>query len=135
VERHVDNATAVAEFLSARPEVASVAYAGLSSSPWYERGQKLAPRGAGAVVAFELAGGEKAATAFIDALTLHSHVANIGDVRSLVLHPATTSHAQLSDEERRTAGVTPATVRLSVGIEAIDDILADLRAGFAAVAQ
>ncbi|MYR60669.1 aminotransferase class V-fold PLP-dependent enzyme, partial [Streptomyces sp. SID625] len=134
VERHVQNATAVAEFLEARPEVSSVAYAGLPSSPWFERGRKLAPRGTGAVVSFELADGEKAATAFIDALTLHSHVANIGDVRSLVLHPATTSHAQLSTEERLTAGVTPATVRLSVGIEAIDDLLADLRAGFAAVA-
>lgn len=134
VERHVQNATAVAEFLEARPEVSSVAYAGLPSSPWFERGRKLAPRGTGAVVSFELADGEKAATAFIDALTLHSHVANIGDVRSLVLHPATTSHAQLSTEERLTAGVTPATVRLSVGIEAIDDLLADLRTGFAAVA-
>ncbi|AZQ74438.1 bifunctional o-acetylhomoserine/o-acetylserine sulfhydrylase [Streptomyces luteoverticillatus] len=135
VQRHVENATAVAEFLAARPEVTSVAYAGLPTSPWYERARRLAPRGAGAVVAFEIAGGEEAATRFIDALTLHSHVANIGDVRSLVLHPATTSHAQLSTAEQLTAGVTPATVRLSVGLEAIDDILADLRTGFAAAAR
>ncbi|WEH37677.1 bifunctional o-acetylhomoserine/o-acetylserine sulfhydrylase [Streptomyces sp. AM 4-1-1] len=135
VERHVQNAAAVAEFLTRRPEVASVAYAGLPTSPWYDRALALSPRGAGAVVAFELAGGEKAATTFIDALTLHSHVANIGDVRSLVLHPATTSHGQLSEAEQLTAGVTPATVRLSVGLESIEDILADLRAGFDAVEQ
>ena len=135
VERHVQNATAVAEFLAEHPGVESVAYARLPSSAWYERGVRLAPRGVGAVVAFEIVGGEKAATTFIDALTLHSHVANIGDVRSLVLHPATTSHAQLSTEEQLTAGVTPATVRLSVGLESIDDILADLRAGFTAVEQ
>ncbi|MEU2252498.1 bifunctional o-acetylhomoserine/o-acetylserine sulfhydrylase [Nocardia xishanensis] len=133
VERHVANAKAVAEFLVARPEVTSVSYAGLPSSPWYERGQALAPKGAGAVIGFELAGGVDAGKRFVEALTLHSHVANIGDVRSLVIHPASTTHSQLTPEEQLAAGVTPGLVRLAVGIEGIDDILADLRTGFAAV--
>ena len=101
-------------------------------SPWYELGKKLAPKGTGAVLAFELAGGIEAGKAFVNALTLHSHVANIGDVRSLVIHPASTTHAQLSPEEQLATGVTPGLVRLAVGIEGIDDILADLEQGFAA---
>ncbi|WP_431955485.1 bifunctional o-acetylhomoserine/o-acetylserine sulfhydrylase [Nocardia lijiangensis] len=133
VERHVRNAQAVAEFLVARPEVTSVSYAGLPSSPWYERGRALAPEGAGAVIGFELAGGVDAGKRFVEALVLHSHVANIGDVRSLVIHPASTTHSQLTPEEQLAAGVTPGLVRLAVGIEGIDDILADLRTGFAAV--
>ncbi|WP_063020398.1 bifunctional o-acetylhomoserine/o-acetylserine sulfhydrylase [Nocardia niwae] len=132
IERHVQNAQAVAEFLSTRTEVTSVSYAGLPSSPWYERGRALAPKGAGAVIGFELAGGVDAGKRFVEALRLHSHVANIGDVRSLVIHPASTTHSQLTPEERLAAGVTPGLVRLAVGIEGIDDILADLRAGFAA---
>ncbi|SEK84178.1 bifunctional o-acetylhomoserine/o-acetylserine sulfhydrylase [Rhodococcus maanshanensis] len=135
IERHVENAQRVAEFLQARPEVTSVAYAGLSSSPWYERGQKLAPKGAGAIVAFELAGGVDAGKSFVNALTLHSHVANIGDVRSLVIHPASTTHSQLTPDEQLASGVTPGLVRLAVGIEGIDDILADLEAGLAAAAS
>ncbi|NUS43531.1 MAG: bifunctional o-acetylhomoserine/o-acetylserine sulfhydrylase [Mycobacteriaceae bacterium] len=134
VERHVDNAKAVAEFLSARTEVTSVSYAGLPSSPWYERGRALLPRGTGAVIGFELAGGVDAGKRFVEALTLHSHVANIGDVRSLVIHPASTTHSQLTPDEQLASGVTPGLVRLAVGIEGIDDILADLRAGFAAIA-
>ncbi|MGC7323126.1 PLP-dependent transferase, partial [Mycobacteroides abscessus subsp. massiliense] len=90
-------------------------------------------KGAGAVLAFELDGGVEAATTFIDSLTLHSQVANIGDVRSLVIHPATTTHGQLSPTEQAASGVTPGLVRLAVGIEGIDDILADLESGFAAV--
>ncbi|MGK8525126.1 bifunctional o-acetylhomoserine/o-acetylserine sulfhydrylase [Nocardia asteroides] len=133
IERHVQNAQAVAEFLSSRSEVTSVSYAGLPSSPWYERGRSLAPKGAGAVIGFELAGGVDAGKRFVEALRLHSHVANIGDVRSLVIHPASTTHSQLTPEEQLAAGVTPGLVRLAVGIEGIDDILADLRAGFAAV--
>jgi O-acetylhomoserine (thiol)-lyase len=86
-------------------------------------------------LAFELAGGVAAGKAFVDALTLHSHVANIGDVRSLVIHPASTTHAQLSPEEQLTTGVTPGLVRLAVGIEGIDDILADLEQGFAAASK
>ncbi|MFD8247282.1 bifunctional o-acetylhomoserine/o-acetylserine sulfhydrylase [Nocardia sp. NPDC059691] len=130
VERHVQNAQAVAEFLTTRSEVTSVSYAGLPSSPWYERGRALAPKGAGAVIGFELAGGVDAGKRFVEALRLHSHVANIGDVRSLVIHPASTTHSQLTPEEQLAAGVTPGLVRLAVGIEGIDDILADLRAGF-----
>ncbi|MGY1896254.1 bifunctional o-acetylhomoserine/o-acetylserine sulfhydrylase [Nocardia gipuzkoensis] len=132
VERHVRNAQAVAEFLTTRSEVTSVSYAGLPSSPWYERGRALAPKGTGAVIGFELAGGVDAGKRFVEALRLHSHVANIGDVRSLVIHPASTTHSQLTPEEQLAAGVTPGLVRLAVGIEGIDDILADLRAGFAA---
>jgi O-acetylhomoserine (thiol)-lyase len=132
VERHVANAQRVAEFLEVRPEVESVSYAGLPSSPWFERGKKLAPRGTGAIVVFELAGGVDAGKKFVDALTLHSHVANIGDVRSLVIHPASTTHSQLTAEEQLAAGVTPGLVRLAVGIEHIDDILADIESGLAA---
>jgi O-acetylhomoserine (thiol)-lyase len=132
VERHVRNAQSVAEWLDARDEVLSVNYAGLPTSPWYELGRKYAPRGAGAVLAFEIEGGLDAGKRFVEALELHSHVANIGDVRSLVIHPASTTHSQLSEQEQRAAGVTPGLVRLSVGIEHIDDILADLETGFRA---
>lgn len=134
IERHVQNAQAVAEFLAEHPAVESVSYAGLPSSPWYERGKQLAPKGAGAVVAFELKGGVDAGKKFVEGLTLHSHVANIGDVRSLVIHPASTTHSQLTPDEQASTGVTPGLVRLAVGIEGIEDILADLRAGFAAAA-
>jgi len=132
VERHVANAQRVAEYLDGHDDVLSVNYAGLPGSPWYERAKKLAPKGAGAVLAFELAGGVDAGKAFVDALKLHSHVANIGDVRSLVIHPASTTHAQLSPVEQLSTGVSPGLVRLAVGIEGIDDILADLELGFAA---
>jgi O-acetylhomoserine (thiol)-lyase len=132
VERHVANAQKVAEFLAGHQDVTSVNYAGLATSPWYALGKKLAPKGTGAVLAFELAGGIDAGKAFVNALTLHSHVANIGDVRSLVIHPASTTHAQLTPEEQQATGVTPGLVRLAVGIEGIDDILADLEQGFAA---
>src|SRR5690606_8231426 len=132
IERHVQNAGAVAEWLSKHPEVSTVYYAGLPSSPWYEAGKRYAPKGPGAVLSFELKGGVDAGRAFVDALTLFSHVANIGDVRSLVIHPASTTHSQLTPEQQLTAGVTPGLVRLSVGLESIDDILADLSAGLAA---
>lgn len=132
VERHVANAQWVAEFLESQDQVSSVSYAGLASSPYHERGRQLLPKGQGAIVSFEIAGGVEAGRAFVDALSLHSHVANIGDVRSLVIHPASTTHAQLTPEEQLAAGVTPGLVRLAVGIEGIDDILADLAAGFAA---
>ena len=132
IERHVSNAKLVATWLQARDEVESVAYAGLASSPWYERGLRYAPGGTGAVLAFEIVGGIEAGRRFVDALELHSHVANIGDVRSLVIHPASTTHSQLSEAEQRAAGVTPGLVRLAVGLEGIEDILADLDAGFRA---
>ena len=135
IERHVANAQAVAAWLTSRPEVLSVNYAGLPSSPWYELGQKYAPQGTGAVLSFEIDGGLEAGQSFVEALELHSHVANIGDVRSLVIHPASTTHSQLTAEEQLTAGVTPALVRLAVGIENISDILADLDAGFRAAKE
>ncbi|RII41655.1 bifunctional o-acetylhomoserine/o-acetylserine sulfhydrylase [Galactobacter valiniphilus] len=134
VERHVSNAKSVAAFLEARDDVASVAYAGLESSPWFERGRKYGPQGVGAIVAFTLDGGAEAARAFVDALELHSLVANLGDVRSLVIHPWSTTHAQLSEAEKYAAGVEPGLVRLSVGLEHIDDIVADLQRGFDAFA-
>jgi O-acetylhomoserine (thiol)-lyase len=132
MERHVANATVVAQWLQGRDEVDSVAYAGLPSSPWYANAQKYAPLGPGSVLAFEIRGGLEAGKRFVNALELHSHVANIGDVRSLVIHPASTTHSQLTPEEQLTAGVTAGLVRLSVGLEHIDDILADLEAGFRA---
>ena len=135
IERHVANAQAVAAWLTSRPEVLSVNYAGLPSSPWYELGQKYAPQGTGAVLSFEIDGGLEAGQSFVEALELHSHVANIGDVRSLVIHPASTTHSQLTAEEQLTAGVTPGLVRLAVGIENISDILADLDAGFRAAKE
>jgi len=134
VERHVENAKKVVEYLQGQDQVESIAYAGIESSPWHHLQKKYAPKGAGSVLAFEIKGGKEAGQAFVDALELHSLVANIGDVRSLVIHPATTTHSQLSPEEQATAGVTPGLVRLSVGIEHIDDILADLDKGFAAAA-
>jgi O-acetylhomoserine (thiol)-lyase len=131
VQRHVDNAQAVAEWLSKHPQVESVNYAGLTTSPWYEAGKKYAPKGAGAIVSFELKGGVAAGPKFVESLNLFSHVANIGDVRSLVIHPASTTHSQLSPAEQLSAGVTPGLVRLSVGLESIADIIADLETGFA----
>ena len=135
MERHVANAQKVAEWLEAHPQVGSVAYAGLPSSPWFERGRKYGPRGTGAIIAFELEGGAAAGQAFVDALELHSHVANVGDVRSLVIHPWSTTHAQLTEAERAAAGVSPGLVRLAVGIEHIDDIIADLEGGFRRAAE
>ena len=134
MERHVANAGTVARWLEAREDVRSVTWAGLESSPWHGRAQKYAPRGAGSILGFVLDGGREAGAAFVDALTLHSNVANIGDVRSLVIHPASTTHSQLLPEEQLAAGVEPGFVRLSVGLEHIDDILADLEQGFAAAA-
>ena len=131
IERHVENATKVAHWLEANPQVEKVIWAGVESSPWYERAQKYLPKGPGAVLGFTLKGATlEQARDFVDALKLHSNVANIGDVRSLVIHPASTTHSQLSAEELEKIGVYPNFVRLSVGIENIDDILADLQLGF-----
>jgi O-acetylhomoserine (thiol)-lyase len=132
VERHIENARKVAEWLEARDDVSKVTWASLPSSPYNALAQKYVPRGAGAVLTFELPGGIDAGRAFIDSLELHSHVANIGDVRSLAIHPASTTHAQLSPEQQLGAGVTPGLVRLAVGLEGIEDILADLEVGFTA---
>jgi O-acetylhomoserine (thiol)-lyase len=135
MERHVSNARKVAEFLEGRDEVLKVNYASLPSSPWHALAEKYAPAGSGAVLSFEIEGGVEAGKRFVEALELHSHVANIGDVRSLVIHPASTTHSQLSPEEQLSAGVTPGLVRLAVGIEGIEDILADLDAGFRAAKE
>ena len=132
IERHVENAEKIATWLSSHPQVESVNYASLPSSPWNAAAKKYAPKGAGAIVSFELKGGVEAGKKFVDSLELFSHVANIGDVRSLVIHPASTTHSQLTPEQQLTTGVTPGLVRLSVGLESIDDLLADLETGFAA---
>jgi len=132
IERHVQNAQDVAEWLDNHDDIASVNYSGLPSSPWYAAANKYAPKGVGGVLSFELKGGVDAGRALVDNVKLFSHVANIGDVRSLIIHPASTTHSQLTPEQQLTSGVTPGLVRLSVGIENIDDIKADLEAGFAA---
>ncbi|MGR0220270.1 bifunctional o-acetylhomoserine/o-acetylserine sulfhydrylase [Agromyces sp. ZXT2-6] len=132
VERHVQNAQEIAEWLDSHPDVAHVNYSGLPSSPWYAAANTYAPKGVGAVLSFELKGGVDAGRALVDNLSLFSHLANIGDVRSLVIHPASTTHSQLTPEQQLTTGVTPGLVRLSVGIENVDDLKADLEAGLAA---
>lgn len=132
MERHVQNTQEIAEWLDAHPDVATVYYSGLPTSPWYAAANKYAPKGVGAVVSFELKGGVEAGRAVVENVELFSHVANIGDVRSLIIHPASTTHSQLTPEQQLTAGVTPGLVRLSVGLEHIDDIKADLEKGFAA---
>ncbi|MGK2854122.1 MAG: bifunctional o-acetylhomoserine/o-acetylserine sulfhydrylase [Microbacteriaceae bacterium] len=132
IERHVQNAQEIAEWLDNHEDIASVNYSGLPSSPWYSAANQYAPKGVGAVLSFELKGGVDAGRALVDNLSLFSHLANIGDVRSLVIHPASTTHSQLTPEQQLTAGVTPGLVRLSVGLEHIDDLKADLTAGLAA---
>ena len=132
IERHIENTKAVAAFLEAHPDVEEVNYAGLASSPWHALAKKYAPKGSGAVLSFELKGGVEAGKKFVESLELFSHVANIGDVRSLVIHHATTTHSQLSPQEQLDAGVTPGLVRLSLGLENIEDIKSDLQAGFEA---
>jgi len=132
IERHVENAKAVAAFLEKHPQVYSVNYASLTSSKWNKLATKYSPKGSGSVLSFEIKGGIESGKKFIEALNLHSHVANIGDVRSLAIHPASTTHSQLSPAEQLSAGVTPGLVRLSVGIENIKDIQADLEKAFAA---
>jgi O-acetylhomoserine (thiol)-lyase len=132
MERHVQNAQAVAEWLEARDEVEWVAFPGLKSSKWNKRQKQYLPNGAGAIMAFGIKGGMDAGRRFIEGLELFSHLANVGDVRSLAIHPASTTHQQLSLEEQVTTGVSPELVRLSVGIESLDDITADLDAGFRA---
>ncbi|MEO6944244.1 MAG: bifunctional o-acetylhomoserine/o-acetylserine sulfhydrylase [Lacisediminihabitans sp.] len=132
MERHVQNAQAVAEWLDARDDVETVYYAGLPSSPWYGLANQYTPKGVGAVLSFDLKGGVDAGRALVDNVKLFSHLANIGDVRSLIIHPASTTHSQLTPEQRLSGGVTPGLVRLSVGLENIDDIKADLELGLAA---
>ena len=133
MERHWSNAQAVGEYLAAHPQVESVSYAGLPTSPWHDRATQYGGgKGYGSVLAFEIAGGAEAGKKFVEGLSLHSHVANIGDARSLVIQPSTTTHSQLNAEEQAASGVSPGQIRLSVGLESITDILADLDRGFAA---
>ena len=133
MDRHWANAQKVGEYLAKHPQVEQVFYAGLPTSTWHERAKKYGGgKGYGSVLAFNIAGGVDAGRKFVGGLKLHSHVANIGDVRSLVIHPASTTHSQLTPEEQAATGVYPGLVRLSVGLESIEDILADLDAGFAA---
>ena len=134
MERHFDNAIKVVEFLSNHEQVEKIQFAGLPESPWHERAKLYGVRnGYGSVPAFIIKGGAEAGERFVNSLQLHSHVANIGDVRSLVIHPASTTHSQLSEEEQKSTGVEPGLVRLSVGLETIDDIVDDLEHGFSCV--
>ncbi|CAB1001124.1 O-acetylhomoserine aminocarboxypropyltransferase [Corynebacterium diphtheriae] len=130
VQRHNENALAVAQFLANHDKVAKVNYAGLPDSPWYPVKEKLGFDYTGSVLSFDVKGGKDEAWRFIDALKLHSNLANVGDVRSLVVHPATTTHSQSEESALLAAGINQATIRLSVGIESIDDIISDLTAGF-----
>lgn len=132
MERHVANALAVAAFLKQHPAVLRVSYPGLPSSPYRSLVNRYLPRGAGAVFSFDLAGGRDAGQRFIEELRLWSHLANVGDAKSLVIHPASTTHRQLSDDELAGAGITPGTIRLSVGLETLDDLVWDLERGLAA---
>ena len=126
MDEHVANAQAVAEFLHVHPLVSWVAYAGLASSPYHDLARRYMPRGPGAVFTFGVEGGRAAGAAFIEGLTMISHLANVGDARTLVIHPGSTTHQQLSDEDLAAGGVTPDMVRLSVGLEDLDDICWDL---------
>jgi O-acetylhomoserine (thiol)-lyase len=126
IERHVQNAQAAAEFLEDHPRVSWVMYPGLKSHPDYKRAQKYFPKGPGAILGFGIKGGAEAGKKFIESLQLFSHLANVGDAKSLAIHPATTTHSQLSEEQQVSAGVTPDFIRLSIGLEDINDILWDL---------
>jgi O-acetylhomoserine (thiol)-lyase len=130
MERHIHNAQGVAKWLENHPQVLQVNYASLPSSPWNQLAKKYTPAGSGSVLSFEIKGGKDAGKKFIESLNLFSHVANIGDVRSLAIHPASTTHSQLTEEEQISAGVSPGLVRLSLGLENLDDIISDLSAGF-----
>lgn len=126
MERHVQNALAVAQFLESHPQVGWVNYPGLPSNKYYELGRKYLPKGAGAIMTFGIKGGQEAGVKFIEGVQFLSHLANVGDAKTLVIHPASTTHRQLSEEEQIKAGVTPDMIRLSVGLEDIDDILWDI---------
>jgi len=126
IERHVQNTQAVAEYLENHPKVKWVKYPGLKSHPDYHRAKKYLPKGAGAILGFGVKGGVEVGKKFIESLQLFSHLANVGDAKSLAIHPATTTHSQLTEEQQITAGVSPDFIRLSIGLEDIDDILWDL---------
>lgn len=124
--RHVENAEALAAWLEADPRIESVSYAGIASSPYFERGRRLCPQGAGALMTAKLKGGYDSCVKLVDNLEIFSHVANLGDTRSLIIHSASTTHRQLTAEQQEAAGAGPSVVRLSIGIEDVDDLIADL---------
>jgi O-acetylhomoserine (thiol)-lyase len=126
MERHIANTAKVAAFLEGHPQVSWVSYAGLESSPYYKLGKKYLPKGAGSVFTFGLKGGYEAGVRMVEGVEIFSHLANIGDTRSLIIHPASTTHRQLSDEQKKAAGAGPDVVRVSIGIETADDLIADL---------
>jgi O-acetylhomoserine (thiol)-lyase len=126
MDRHLSNGLAVAKYLEGHKTVEWVKYASLPSSPYYSKAQKYTPKGAGAVFSFGVKGGYEAGKKVIDKLKIFSHLANVGDARSLVIHPASTTHQQLAEAEQQAAGVTPELVRLSVGLEDLEDLLWDL---------
>ncbi len=133
VQRAVDNALALAQWLEAHPKVASVSYPGLASSPYHSLAKRYLKHGFGAVLSFDIKGSKENATKFVDSLKLVSHLANVGDAKTLIIQPSATTHQQLSEAEQAAAGVTPTLLRISVGIEHIDDIKADLEQAFAQV--
>lgn len=135
LERHSQNALKVAQYLEAHENVEWVSYAGLPSHPSYTLAQKYLPKGQGAILTFGIKGGAAAGVKLIENVKLFSHLANVGDSKSLIIHPASTTHQQLSAEEQTTAGVTPELLRLSIGTESIDDILYDLEQAIAASQQ
>jgi O-acetylhomoserine (thiol)-lyase len=134
VERHAQNALALARWLEGHPQVEFVWYPGLESSPYHANARKYLRNGFGGVLQFGIRGGKEKAAACIGALKLASHLANVGDAKTLVIHPATTTHEQLSEAEQLAAGVLPNQIRVSVGIEHIEDIKADFEQAFAAIA-
>lgn len=134
IERHSSNALAVANFLNEHPGVEWVNYPGLETSPYHKLAKKYLPKGAGAILAFGIKGGVEAGRKFIESLQLFTHLANVGDSKSLAIHPATTTHQQLSEEELLAAGVRPESIRLSIGTEHVDDIIADLEQALAKAA-
>jgi O-acetylhomoserine (thiol)-lyase len=132
MDRHCANAMAIATYLENHPDVEVVRYPGLASSPWKTQADKYLPNGAGGILNFELKGGIEAGRKFVESVQLFTHLANLGDLRSLIIHPASTTHSQLSGEEQLATGVTPGLLRLSIGLETVADLIADLEIGFAA---
>lgn len=132
MDRHNENAVKIATWLEKHPQVDFVNYAGIPSSPDYAAGQKYAPKGCGAVMSFEIKGGTAMGEKFVESVKLFKHVANIGDVRSLLIHPASTTHSQLNPAQQLASGVTPGLIRLSIGLETVEDLIADLELGFTA---
>lgn len=126
MERHCENAKQIAQYLASHPEVTWVNYPGLESHESYQRGKKYLPRGVGGIITFGIKGGKEAGKSFIENLQLISHLANVGDVRTLAIHPASTTHQQLSEEEQKKAGISPDLIRLSIGLEDVEDLIKEL---------